>query len=344
MGRSSKPTIYDIAKIAGVSRQTVSRVLNNRPDVSPDTRKQILDIIHELNYQPSAVARSLSRQKTNLLGVVTAGLQFIGPSRTLSGITKKSQSLGYGLLIKELDSFTANHVQPLLDWFQAHQVDGILWAAPEISDNRSWVDQLNPELDIPIIFLTMDKRDNLCIVNIDNIEGAKMATQHLYDQGCENVGHISGPLDWWEACQRKKGWEFVHQNVGNKLSDRMWIEGNWSSRSGKSAFLNLIEMFPQLDGIFVGNDQMALGAIQAMIQLGKRIPDDIKVVGFDGIPEAEFFYPSLTTVSQNQQELGSLAVEKLIYYIEHKETSDLSVPKYIQIQPELIIRDSSNCS
>jgi LacI family transcriptional regulator len=342
MSDKSRVTIYDVAKMAGVSRQTVSRVLNDRQDVSTETRKRVQDIMRELSYHPSAVARSLSRQKSSIFGVVTAGLKYIGPSRTLSGITSKAEELGYGMLLKELASFNANNVSPLLQWFQSHQVDGIIWAVPEIGDNRNWLTHLLPEINIPIIFLTMEKRDDISIVFIDNFLGAKLAVEHLLSLGRRHISHITGPLDWWEARQRKLGWEAALSEAGFEPSEQMWVEGNWSSKSGKNAFTELVEKFPQMDGVFVGNDQMALSVLHTGYTQGIKIPDDLAVVGFDGIPESEFYCPSLSTVNQNQNELGRLAVEELVWLVEQKLTSDDVVePKYIKIRPELVVRQSS---
>lgn len=345
MAEKNKITIYDIAKEAGVSRQTISRVLNNRQDVSVETRKRVLEIIEDLNYHPSAIARSLSRQKSYIFGVVTAGLKYIGPSRTLSGITSKAEELGYGLLLKELASFSANNVHPLLAWFQSHQVDGIIWAAPEIEDNRNWLGKLYPEIDIPIIFLTMEKREDVSIVSIDNFLGARMATEHLISLGKKNIGHLSGPLDWWEARQRKLGWEAALTDAGYGVSEQMWAEGNWSSKSGKSAFLELEGKFPQMDGVFVGNDQMALSVLRTAFDQGRKIPEDLAIIGFDGIPESEFYCPSLSTVNQDQNGLGSIAVEALVRLVEKKLMADEVIePKYITITPELIIRQSTQKS
>ena len=342
MADKNKITIYDVAKKAGVSRQTVSRVLNDRQDVSTETRKRIQEIISDLNYHPSAIARSLSRQKSYIFGVVTAGLKYIGPSRTLSGITSKAEELGYGLLLKELASFSANNVHPLLHWFQSHQVDGIIWAAPEIEDNRNWLGALLPEIDTPIIFLTMGKRENVSIVTIDNYLGARVATEHLISLGKKNIGHITGPLDWWEARQRKLGWEAALADAGHKPSEHIWAEGNWSSRSGETAFKELVEKFPEMDGLFVGNDQMALSVLRTAFEQGKQIPGELAVIGFDGIPESEFYCPPLSTVNQNQSELGCIAVEELVRLVEKKLTADDVIePKYITIRPELIIRQSS---
>jgi len=336
--KNSKNTIYDVAEKAGVSRQTVSRVLNNRQDVSDETRKRVKGIMAELNYQPNAVAQSLSRQKSFLLGVVTVGLKFFGPSRTLSGITSKAEELGYGLLLKELASSNSTDVMPLLQWFKSHQVDGIIWAAPEIEDNRFCL----PLIDIPIIFLTMEEQNNVSIVTTDNYNGAKAATEYFIQHGRKNIAHITGPLDWWESRQRKIGWETVLSETGVQVTDRMWSEGNWSSKSGKTAFLDLMNKYPEMDAILVGNDQMALGIFQSALEIGKKIPQEISVIGFDDIPESEFFTPSLSTVNPNQEELGKVAVTELITQIEQKLEEKIgNEPKYIMIQPELIIRKSS---
>ena len=340
-----KPTIYEVAKEAGVSRQTVSRVLNNRPDVSPETRKRVQEIIQQLDYRPSAIARSLSLKKSYTLGVVTAGLKYIGPSRTLSGITKEADELGYGLLLKELASFSANNVIPLLQWFQSHQVAGIIWAAPEIEDNRNWLTGLPAEINIPIIFLTMGKREDVSIVAIDNYSGGRMATEHLLNLGRKNIGHITGPLDWWEARERKQGWEDTLSAAGIQPNNQMWFEGNWSSKSGKLAMRELLDKFPEMDAVFVGNDQMSLSVLQTAWEEGKKVPDDLAVIGFDGIQEAEFYSPPLSTIYQNHDEIGHTAVRELIRLVDAKLNNNQKIePRHITLEPELIIRRSTQAS
>jgi LacI family transcriptional regulator len=320
-------------------------VLNNRPDVSRETRKRIKDIMERLEYHPSAIARSLSSPKSYTLGVVTAGLKYVGPSRTLSGITRGAEELGYGLLLKELASFSANNVHPLLQWFRSHHVDGILWAAPEIGDNRNWLEELPAEIDIPILFLTMENRADVSIVTIDNYFGGRLATQHLIGLGRKNIGHISGPLDWWEARQRKQAWEDTLAEADLQAGERMWVEGNWSSRSGKLAIGDLLDKFPEMDAIFVGNDQMALSVLQTAAERGMRVPDDLAVIGFDGIPEAEFYSPPLSTVSQNQGELGRTAVQELVRIVDEKLQDENGIqPSQISLKPELIVRESTQTS
>jgi len=337
-----KPTIYEVAREAGVSGQTVSRVINNRPGVSRETKKRIQEIIERLGYHPSAIARSLSSPKSYTLGVVTAGLKYIGPSRTLSGITRGAEELGYGLLLKELESFSANNIHPLLQWFYAYHVDGIIWAAPEIGDNRNWLADLPADLDVPFIFLTMEKRSDVSIVTIDNYLGGRMATEHLLGLGRKRIGHIAGPLDWWEARQRKQGWEEALAEVGIKANKRMWVEGNWSPKSGKLAIKELLETYPKMDALFVGNDQMALSVLQTAAQRGIRIPDDLAVIGFDGIPESEFFSPPLSTIYQNQDELGRTAVGELVRLVDQKLQDESPIePSQISLKPELIVRKSA---
>lgn len=342
MGRSSKTTIYDVAKEAGVSRQTVSRVINNHPDVASGTRERILRIIDEMNYRPNAIARSLGRQRTYDFGLVTAGLDFMGPSTTLSGIAKKAEELGYGLYLKELSSFNANNIYPLIDWFLAHQVDGIIWAAPEIGPNRDWVEDVLDDIPVPIIFLTTGKRRRISIINIDNYYGARIATEHLFEQGRRKIGHISGPLDWWESQQRLKGWQDALKAAGIEPEERMIASGNWSSKSGKKAFEQLSDTFPEMDAVFSGNDQMALSILQTACEKHIKVPEDLSVVGFDGIPESAYFSPALTTLFQNTVELGCTAVRELARMVEERnKRNENCEPIDIVLRPELIIRESS---
>jgi len=342
MIKKNKATIYDVAEKAGVSRQTVSRVINNRLEVSDETRQRVKKVMAELNFQRNAVALSLSRQRSYLFGVVISGLKYLGPSQVLSGITNQAEALGYGLLLKEVQNSNSTNIIPILDWFKAHQADGIIWAAPEVEDNRQWIKDIFHQFDIPIIFLTMEEEKDVTIVTNDNFTGAKEAVNHLIQKGRKNIAHISGPLDWWEARQRKMGWETALTEAGIHVDDRMWTQGNWSSKSGKRAFLELFEKYPEVDGIFAGNDQMALGVLQTAPGMGKVIPRDLMIVGFDGTAESEFYTPSLSTVCQNWDELGRIAVTELVSQIKNKLTENKVVePKYITIKPKLIVRQSS---
>ena len=337
-----KITIRDVAAAAGVSHQTVSRVLNDRPDVAEETRQHVLQIIQELEYQPSAIARSLTQQRSYTLGVVTAGLDYAGPSRTLNGITEQAERMGYALLLKELPRFDAQDLQPLFKSLIARQIDGVIWAVAEVGDNRAWLEEPLGGLPVPTIFMTMEARADVIIVAIDNYAGGRMATEHLLLQGYRHIAHITGPLDWWEARQRKAGWQDALLAAGVPASDLRAEEGNWSSASGELAISRLMASYPEMDAVFVGNDQMALGVLQVACRGGVQVPQDLGVVGFDGLPETAHYWPPLTTIYQDQPRLGRIAVEELVGIIESARKGKPQVePKLISLQPELIVRASS---
>jgi LacI family transcriptional regulator len=331
-----------VAAIAGVSTQTVSRVINERPDVSPGTRKRVQDVIEKLGYQPSALARSLIHQRSYTLGVVTAGLKYIGPSRTLNGITVAAEEAGYALLLKELPRIDANDLAPIFQALISRHVDGIIWAVPEVGENRNWVTKQSLDLDVPVVHLTMEPRENVSVVSIDNYLGGCLAMSHLLDQGYRHIGHISGPLDWWEARQRKAAWKDALMNAGLDSRDEFWVEGNWSSASGAQAVEKLLEQYTDMDSIFVANDQMALSIMQYACQRGLRIPEDLGVVGFDNIAESAYFWPPLTTIQQDQHNVAKVAVEEIVRIIESNRLGmEPTKPTTTMLEPTLVVRQSS---
>ena len=341
MSVNKRATIKQVAKSAGVSTQTVSRVINDRPDVAPETRERIQRVIEAMDYEPSALARSLIQQRSFTLGVVTAGLKFIGPSRTLNGITSMAEELGYALLLEELPRFDTEEIKPLLRSLLSRHVDGIVWAVPEVGDNRRWIEEILADVPVPVVFLTMQSRPGISTVSVDNYPGGVLATQHLLEQGHRHIGHISGPLDWWEARQRKQAWQDTLEKAGIKVADGQWAEGNWSSSSGETAFEQLRRTFPGMDAVFVANDQMALAVLRTANCGGIRIPHDLAVVGFDNFAESAYFWPSLTTVNHNHHELGCRAVQEVVSQIEAVRRDIKVEPKIIMLTPELVIRESS---
>jgi LacI family transcriptional regulator len=317
-------------------------VINERPDVSPETRERVQVIIERLGYQPSALARSLISQRSYALGVVTAGLKYTGPSRTLSGITSAAEEAEYALILKELPRFDTQDVAPIFHDLIARHVDGIIWAVPEIGRNRDWIVNQAPDLDIPIVFLTQKPQPGISIVSMDNYSGGRMAITHLLEQGYRQIGHISGPLDWWESQQRFRAWKDGLTDAGLPPRDEYWIEGNWSSASGLHAIEKLMAQYPAMDAAFVANDQMALSAMQFACRHGIRIPEQLGVVGFDNIPESPYFWPPLTTVQQDQYNLGKIAVEETIRLIEAGRQGETQPePKTILLTPNLAVRQSS---
>jgi LacI family transcriptional regulator len=339
--RKKRVTIKDVAYAAGVSTQTVSRVINNVSYVSEGTRKRVETVVEEMGYRPSTLARSLIQQRSYTLGIVTYGLKYIGPSRTLNGIADMADQLGYMLLMKELEDFAPDNTSEVTDSLLSRQVDGILWAVPEIGDNHDWLKDRLASIPVPVLFLTMEPRSGIPSISTDNYQGAVTATQHLIDSGRKRIGHISGPLEWWEATERKRGWRDTMTKAGLDASEYRCTEGNWSSASGEQAFQQLLKSFPYLDAVFVANDQMALSVLREAHHQGIKVPEQLAVVGFDGIPESAYFYPSLTTISQNPQLLGEQAIQYIVKMIQARQENFPVAAQSRFIQPTLIVRESS---
>jgi LacI family transcriptional regulator len=339
--RRKRITIKDVAQAAGVSTQTVSRVMNKFSYVSEETRQRVETVVEQLGYYPSTLARSLIQQRSYTLGVVMFGLKYLGPSRTLNGVADKADELGYMLLMKELDNFNTNRIDNVIDSLLARQVDGIVWVAPEIGDNHAWVDERMDKISVPVLFLAMQPRNGISSVSTDNFQGAVAAVQHLLDYGRKKIGHISGPLSWWEADERKRGWRETLLAAGLDASEQYCAEGNWSSASGEQAFSQLLASFPGIDAVFVANDQMALSVLREANRRGIRIPEQLAVVGFDNIPESAYFYPSLTTISQDLQLLGEQAVQTIVKMIQARQGNQTIAAESRFIQSTLVIRESS---
>lgn len=339
-------TIKQVAEQTGVSTQTVSRVINGRPDVAAKTRQRVLEAIEQLGYQPNALARSLIRRRSHTLGVVTAGLTYIGPAYTLNGITDQAEAMGYSLLLKVLPSFETDEVTPILDALLARQVDGVIWAVSEVGNNHAWMDRRLPVLPVPIIFLTMHPQSEVSVVAVDNYMGGRMATEHLLQQGYRRIGHIAGPLAWWESRQRMAGWQDALTEAGIEVCDTHWAEGDWSPKSGEEAIQRLLEQYPDMDAVFVANDQMAFGVLSVACRRGLQIPDALAVVGFDGIPETAYLWPPLTTVHQDLYALGRTAVQHVVTMIEASQHADQEIQpaETIWLKPQLIVRESSRAA
>ena len=322
--------------MCGVSTQTVSRVINKRPDVSPETRATIEAVIASAGFQPSAVARSLVQRRSRTIGVVVAGLKYFGVAQTLTGITEESDASGYGLLLKELASYDDVEVGRIVEFLLGHRVEGIIFVAPEMG-NVAALETILPASYPPVVFLKSDPSPAFSSIVIDNDGGARLATDHLIALGRGRIGHLTGPLAWHEARARHDGWRDALRDAG--IDAGPLVHGNWSSASGELAFDQMLELAPDLDAVFAGNDQMALGILRAANRRGMAIPDDLAVVGFDGVVEAAQFTPSLTTVSQPLGELGQLAVRELLGILDD-ETGQVTARSQT-LATELIVRESA---
>ncbi len=339
MIKKAKITIKDVANAAGVSTQTVSRVLNNRPDVAPETREMIQRVIRELGYAPNIIARSLSSGRTNTIGVVGFGLEYYGPAKVLTGIEKKAAEYGYSVMLTLLDKYDQEHIEKVLTQFIAQQVIGIIWAIPGFTDSMELVAEITDALEIPMVLLNRPPLKRKLVLTIDNRAGAHLAVRHLQEQGYRHIGIITGPMSWWEAQERLAGWREIVGAGDNP--EKLVYEGDWTVESGDCGFAALYGANPDLDAIFVSNDQMSLGVIQAANRNGLKIPDDLGLVGFDNVAESKFYSPPLTTVHQPARHLGGLAVTRLDQCIHHEYSEDCIEKGENVVVPDLIVRRSS---
>ncbi len=339
-------TIKEVAEAAGVSTQTVSRVLNNRPDVAPETYERVQRIIAETGYSPNVFARSLTQGRSQILGVVAFGLDYFGPSRILTGVEEQAAEMGYSISLNLIHRPEIDDVDRLLNSLVARQVDGVLWTIPEVGDNRAWSHAMSQDLPIPVALVGgMAGQTPLTSIGIDNRAIGRLATEHLLAGGARTVGVVTGPLHWWEAQQRQDGWREILEAHGMTAGDALVVEGDWSANSGEQALYRLLEQQPDIDAVFAGNDQMALGVLHGAHRLGRRVPDDLAVVGVDNIAEASHFWPALTTVHQPLREAGAQAVQAIVASIgrqgQTRRSHETVAPQAILLRPELIIRESS---
>jgi len=335
-------TLRDVAQRAGVSPKSVSRVVNHQGEIREATRQRIQAAIEDLGYRPNILARSLIHQRTNTLAAVAWGIDYFGPSRTITGIELEAEDLGYSVfLILVREPGKHNHM-PILDVLLSRRVDGIIWAVPEVGENRKWLspDVLN-ELP-PIVFLSMHGEPGANVVTVDNQGGGRQATNHLIERGRKRIAIITGPMAWWEARERHAGWKAALENAGMSADETLVAESYWSSAGGERAMQQLLEREPGIDGVFASSDQIALGALRAIHDAGRRVPGDIAMIGFDNMPESEYFQPALSTVRQGLGEVGRTAVRHAHQMIEARR-DDRRAPggAMTLIQPELIVRASS---
>ncbi len=346
MKKQSQVTVKDVARLARVSPGTVSNALSGKRPVSEETRRRILAAIAELDYQPNLLARSLVSRQSATLAVIVSGLEFYGPSRTLIGIEEQANAYGYSLMLSLVHDPDEEQVAPVLQDVVARRADGIIWAIPEIGENRSWIeddDRLNGLP--PVVFLTMGVRAGITIINTDNRAGGRMATEHLLAQGLRRIGLITGPLNWWEARARYAGWQEALAMYNVPEDESLVIEGGWDPASGEAGLAELLQRAPGLEGLVASNDLIALGALRVAHARGLRVPEDLAIVGYDNMPEAAYFWPALTSVRQHLTDIGHLAVDELHTLIEQRREGEAASPAAHRVLlPELVVRRSSMVS
>jgi DNA-binding LacI/PurR family transcriptional regulator len=324
-----KPIMADVARRAGVSTMTVSRVLRGHPNVRVQTRTRVEEAIEALAYRTHAAARTLAGGPSGVIGVVCVAAPYFGPSNTLFGIEAAARARGFSVSLVTLGDVGGDGIRHALRQLQTLQVDGAIVVAP----TRAAVTALPDDESTPTTVICAEPEAGQRTVSVDQVAGARLATRHLLDQGHDTVYHLRGPREWIDADARAAGWRM-------ELRTQMtWVPralvGDWTARSGYRAGVRLATD-RKVTAVFAGNDQMAIGVLRALVEAGRRVPDDVAVVGFDDVPEARFLTPPLTTVRQDFDLLGREAVDSLLQAMDSPELS-----AHRSIAPRLVVRRSS---
>ncbi len=330
--RRRRAVMLDVGQLAGVSHQTVSRVINGSPHVRPETRERVLSAMLELGYRPNSVARALVTGRSNTLGVVSFDTTLYGPASTLLGIERAAHEAGYFIIVASLKALDRASVADAVERLRRQGVDGILVIAPH---EQAADALLHAPGDAPLVAVEGGPDDAVPLAAVDQFAGAASATRHLLDLGHDTVWHIAGPTNFLESHGRLRGWRKTLEAAGVEAPEP--LVGDWSARAGYDLGRRL-SADPDVTAIFVANDQMALGVLRAMHERGRLVPEEVSVVGFDDIPEAAFFLPPLTTVRQDFDELGNRSV-RLLLRLMATGGPVLSAPR---VQPELVVRSSTS--
>lgn len=324
------PAMRDVATAAGVSAQTVSRVLNEHPNVQESTRRRVLAVVEDLGYRRNNTARALVTGKSKTIGVLTLATNHYSKSSLALGVERGARQAGY-----TVNSVTSDlSVEALTDAvsrlvFQG--VDGIIIAAP-LQDAAEKINKITAR--IPTINTDGSSNMGNSKVGVDQDVAAALATKHLLDLGHKTVWHVSGPNDWSDAASRLTSWRRTLQEAGADVPPV--LHGDWSPESGYQNGLILGRM-PEVTAVFVASDEMAFGVLRALTELGRRVPEDVSVVGIDDIDLAAFSNPPLTTVRQSFEETGRRAVLQLVARIADPGSTNEPDP----LSPTLMVRGST---
>ncbi len=326
---TQRAVMADVARKAGVSVMTVSRVLNDFPGVAEGTRRRVERAIATLGYQANTAARVLAGGRSGAIGVIAVESQQFGPSHTLFGIEAAARSSGQTLSFVTMDP-SGEDMPTTLDRLRASHVDGVIVVAPvrEVVEATTSI-----QSDLPVVVVGGDPIAGSPTVTIDQEEGARLATQHLLDLGHRTVHHVRGPQNWIDAAARVRGWSETLRAAGVPRLNP--LVGDWSAKKGFAAGARLARE-AEVTAVFAGNDQTALGVIRGLLDAGRRVPEDVSVVGFDDTPESAYFAPALTTIRQDFGEVGQRCVALLRDVMDGNEGSE-----HVVVPAHLIVRNST---
>lgn len=325
------PSIIDVARAAGVSHQTVSRVINNKPNVKESTRHKVESVMEDIGFRPNSAARALVTGQSSIVGVLSHDTTLFGPASVLHAVQSAAREIGYAVTLISLKSIYPVAVIAGLEEFANLGAEGVVIIAPQSAEYE--VLRKIPG-NLPAVIIEGEEVTSISSVEVDQLQGAVLATQHLIELGHKNIAHISGPSEWFAAQRRKAGWQqALHQA---KLKAEICLEGDWSPKSGYLATKEILKD-KSVTAIFSANDDMALGAYRAINELGFSIPDRISLVGFDDVPASAFLSPGLTSIRQDFDQVGHVALGLLMKMIRGERPR----ARKILVPPELIERQST---
>jgi DNA-binding LacI/PurR family transcriptional regulator len=329
--RRRGPSMADVARVAGVSGQTVSRVSNGRTNVDEDTRDRVLAAMRKVGYRPNSAARALRSGQFRNIGVIMFTLSSFGNMRTLDSIAVAAANTGYSITLIPVRHPTQGEVTIAFTRLSEQAVDGVI-----IIIEAHLIDQAEIELPdgLPVVVVDSSARYRYPVVDTDQAQGARLATEHLLDLGHGTVWHVSGPAGSYSAERREESWTRTLRAHGRDVPPV--IRGDWSTDAGYRAGLELAAR-GDVTAVFAANDQMALGILRALHERGRAVPGEISVVGFDDMAESSSFWPPLTTVHQRFEEVGRHSVDLLVQAIQHEDTPATS----IQVPTRLVMRSST---
>jgi LacI family transcriptional regulator len=336
-------TIKDIARELGISPSTVSRALKDHPDISPETKKAVNELADKLNYQPNIVALSLRQSKTNTIGVIIPELVHFFFSTVISGIEDVAYSAGYNVIITQSNESLQREKSDIKALFNS-RVDGMLISLSRETSSFEHIDSILAK-GVPMVFFdrVYDNGQSSRII-VDDLSGAKEATQHLIDQGCRKIAHLEGPPNLEITKQRLEGYSqaLKESNIAFN-SEYIAACPTGTIEEGKAATEKLLALKDRPEAIFATSDPVAMGAMQAIKQAGLKIPQDVAVVGFSNWIFSALLEPPLTSVDQPGFEMGQEAAKLLIRHIELRtKNNEVDIPSETKVlKTRLIVRDSS---
>ena len=327
---SRDPAMTDVARLAGVSHQTVSRVLNGHPNVREQTRLRVRAAIAQLGYRPNKAARALVTGRSQLIGVIAQNSSLYGPASLLAAFELAAAEAGFSVSLRRVEVLDRESIASAVEHHRDSRVAGIVAIAPTASANEALADV---PAGVPLVTIDGDPARTTPLVTVDQAAGAFDATRHLLAAGHATVWHVSGPPDWFDSAGRVRGWTKALEAADAEVPPL--VAADWSAAAGYGAGQMLSRM-PEVTAVFAANDHLALGILRAMHERGRRVPHDVSVVGFDDVPEAAYFIPPLTTI---RPDFDAVARETLSLLLAQVSEGEVEASQRT-IAPTLVQRDS----